>query len=192
MQRVLWLWLAVIAACGYPPLSTSDGGVGSDGAPGTCLAKASYGNMFYAQDAEFSNPQNALLFAGNLTQGATPDRLDIVLYVGGPTFPTEIRTATIPLTGKQLAGDQCDVCVFIAAHCVGCTLDAGTPQAWYMVTQGTLAITDATMPNIGGTLSNAKFTHVTLASNGATTPVGDGCASSITSITFETGVTIVN
>jgi hypothetical protein len=111
--------------------------------------------------------------------------------VGGPTFPTEIQPKAVALTGIQLAGDQCDACMLIAAHCVGCTLEAGEPAAWYMVTQGTLTITDASMPNIGGKLSNAKFEHVNVATNGATTPVGDGCTSAIASITFATTVTNV-
>jgi hypothetical protein len=182
----------VVAACGYPSLASNDpdGGGGGDGQTG-CQAKSSYGNTLYTQAAEYSNSHDDMTYNGALTSGSTTDLLQLDIQIPGPSFPHGPTTASITLTGNQLTWDQCDVCVSIAAHCVNCTLDTGTPGSSYMVTQGTLTITDAGQTTIGGTLTNAKFRHVNVADNGTATLAGDGCTTSIASIAFETSVTVV-
>jgi hypothetical protein len=187
--------IAVMAGCGYPPLA--DDGPGTDGGPQpSCQANASYGSTLFLQQAEYSNGDNVILYDGDLNQDAAPDRVRIEIY--GDNFPGHtIDTGSFPITGTRLDGANCDVCVLIAANCQGCTLDSGDPASWYMATGGEIDITDASegqsSGSIAGTLSNVTFTHVTRNdTDGATTPVNDGCASKIASLSFSSTVTIVN
>ena len=81
----------------------------------------------------------------------------------------------------------CGGCVLVDAKCVDCYDADSTFSSVYMASGGTLNITN-TNGTMSGSLSNATFTHVTIASNGATTVVNDGCDTAITAATFSASV----
>jgi hypothetical protein len=186
------LALAVIAACGYPPLDNgTDGNTGGDGSSG-CQAAASYG-------PETPSDQSGDFFPGNSTQ---PDEVDYagqlnatdVLSIGllddQPPFTSGFTTGTFNLSG-QTDFMTCGTCVLIAAHCNNCDLSTGTGVgSWYMATGGSLNLTTFTQTSLSGTLTNASLMHVTINfSNGATSPASDGCSTHIASATFSVALT---
>ncbi len=185
-----------LAACSYAPLAADQGGVDAPSirkdAGGTCAAPATFGSPTLAtQAAEFfqgdSNDPDVLQFIAKLN---ATDFILIQLVDGEPPFPGDTIGApeTIPLTGNQLDFATCGGCVIVNANCTTCTVSSqsfdGTP---YMATAGTLTI-NAVNPSITGTLTGATFVEVTIDSNDNTTPVPGGCATAITSASFDVTV----
>jgi hypothetical protein len=182
--------------CGYPPLDSSNHpdagsgtGTGTDGGP-TCEVAPSFATSnVNTQTAGFSNHDNAMYYEGHLDTAAAPTVLDIELFIGGTYFPQQINgNETVPLA-NETQGKTCDGCVLVFTQCTGCDIQQdGTFSEEYIASAGTLQLTAPSNTTISGTLSNVKFTHVTEASDGTTTPVGDGCTTMIGSLSFTATV----
>jgi hypothetical protein len=177
----------LVAACG------DDGGsklvdarpVGMDAAV-ECAAAEAYGDptlteMFAGRDAD-TNPETAYV-GGSLNMDY--DDLVIELYKGFGVFTdTEIVPTTVQLTGDEGSYDDCGACVLIYANY---SVDTEEYEMLYIAIGGTLNITQVT-PNIQGNLINASFVHVTIDSEGVSTPSPDNCASTIEGASFDTPV----
>lgn len=133
--------------------------------------------------AGYSWLYDVLFLYANLNSDARPDELAIELWPMGP-FSSGFQTGTFQLTGAELNYKTCAVCVLIHSNTY---LDANGDVDWaddYMATGGTLTLSSVD-GSLVGTLTNATFEHVNIATGGLSTPVGDGCTSSISSASFN-------
>jgi hypothetical protein len=100
---------------------------------------------------------------------------ELGVYAGG------ITTGTVELTGAETQYKDCGACVLIYAGWPDTTME---PAAFYMATSGSLTIDNFTTA-LAGSLSNVHLVHVTIAEDFTSTPVGDGCETTIESATFD-------
>ena len=127
--------------------------------------------------------QDYYIYQGDLN--ADPDTLDIELYTGFGVFKNGIKAGTYTLSGDELNYATCGLCVLIYTDVSG-----GTPTDTYLATGGTVTISTL-QPTLTGTLSNVTFTHVDInSSTFQSMPVGDGCNSSISSLSISAPVTV--
>ncbi|MEZ4366017.1 MAG: hypothetical protein R2939_06990 [Kofleriaceae bacterium] len=152
-----------------------------------CQATASYG-------AVTANPETTAAywdggtaqapeFAVGLTSiaaGPPADGVQIELYAGFGALSGGIVPDTYTITGDELNYATCGVCVTIQADI---TQDA--VGSVYMATGGSVTI-NSISPTFSATASNLTFEHVTIdPQTFQSTPVGDGCNSSITSVAID-------
>lgn len=165
-----------------------DDGGPTDGGP-VCLATADYGVASPISETAFlvSGPPVRLIWAAGLNADLLADTIAVELYEGSGAFAsTPIAPGTYPLTGDELNYATCGTCIFLRADL---DADTGTSQT-YMATGGTVTITSVS-PNLTGTLSDLTFEHVEVdPTTYVSTPVGDGCVSALTSLSFDAPVTI--
>lgn len=128
-------------------------------------------------------PMDFYQYTGDLN--ADPDVLDVEIYAGFGVFTNGIKTGTFNLTGAELDYATCGLCVLVLTDTSG-----GSATDTYMATGGTVTIDTISPTTISGSLSNVTFTHVTIDANTfESTPVGDGCNSSISSLSISAAVT---
>jgi len=124
---------------------------------------------------------------GLINADAMPDVFQLELYKGFGAFTdTEIVPGTYTLSGDELQYSTCGVCPRIFAN-----VDTGTgmPTQQFYVTGGTVTIT-AINPNLTFTVSDLAYVEVTVdETTFVSTPVPNGCTSSITSLAFDATVT---
>ena len=125
------------------------------------------------------------LWAGRVAAGPPDDIMQIELYAGFAAFAgADISPKTIQLAGDELNYRTCGACVRIFADA---TEQATAAQ--YFATGGTLTLTSTT-GNLTGTLTNVTLTKVTIAQDFTSTPVGDGCNTSIANMSFDAPITM--
>lgn len=125
---------------------------------------------------------------GGLINGdAMPDVFQLELYKGFGVFTGgEIVPGTYALTGDELNYSTCGVCPRIFAN-VDTT--SGMPTQQFYVTGGSVTVT-AINPNLTFTVSDLQYVEVTIdETTFVSTPVENGCTSSITSLSFDAVVT---
>ena len=115
------------------------------------------------------------IWGARLNQDMTPDVIQVELYAGFTAFANGIMPKTVQLTGDELNYKTCGACVRIFAD--ASQMASG---AQYFATGGTLELT-STQGNLTGTLTNVTLTKVTIAQDFTSTPVGDGCNTTIVS-----------
>lgn len=174
---------------GTADASAADGSAdaSADADDGSADATADDGSAEASTDASADagfggGAQDSYVYNGDLN--ANPDVLSLELYTGFGIFTNGIKTGTFNLTGQELNYATCGLCVLVY---VNASSSAPDP---YMATGGTVTITSL-QPTLTGTLSNVTFTHVTIDQNSfQSTPVGDGCSSSIASVSISAPVTV--
>ena len=195
------LLLGLLVACGGddgdgPQIITPDapgGGGGNVDAPasGNCGVEASLtaafteANSFAAVQGDAG--QQVMFSGGPLNQDATPDLLELQFYQGIPPFADGFAAKTIPLTGAETDYATCGACLLVFANM---TENTPVEQAeTYFPTGGTLTVESVT-GNLQWTLSNVTLQKVTIDWAGetyATTPVNDGCTTTV-SATLNTPI----
>jgi hypothetical protein len=170
---------------------TQDTGTGD--ASATCTADATYSGAITGQTAVYyPTPADAGADAGPedsyQLQGAyntDQDLFDIEIYDGYGAFTNGVQAGTYTLTGDDLNYGTCGLCVLIYADANGQSADP------YMATAGSITITSISPTGtFAGSGTNLTFTHVSIDQNSLqSTPVGDGCNSAISSVSFSATVT---
>lgn len=123
-------------------------------------------------------PSDVYLYNGTLDVNS--DLLDIEVYAGYGVFTGGVHTGQFKLGASDLNYGTCGLCVLVYAN------GQNDP---YMATGGTVTFTSF-QGTFAGTLSNMTFTHVSIDPNSfQSTPVGDGCNTSIPSLSFSSSVT---
>lgn len=160
-------------------------GGGSADAPGvSCYVANTYAPTFGAgeQFAEYdgAGTDRTATWGAYVNADAMPDALQLELYAGIGAFQgTDIVPKSITLSGVELNYKTCSVCVRLFAD----TTQTST-AAEYFATGGTVELT-STNGNLTGTLTNVTMEKVTVAQDFTSTPVGDGCTTTITSLAFN-------
>jgi hypothetical protein len=196
----LFALVAPLAACGGggddgPTLVDADdttppdaANTTPDAAPVQCLAD-DYGTVTpMQQGAQTDNLTTPMYIVYEAGLNADTDVLSVQLYPGFGVFSGgAIAPGTYELTGGETQYETCGACVLVYTNFDGMNTQ-GTP---YLATAGTLTITSVS-PNLAGTLSNLTFQSVTIldAAPYTSTPAGDGCTASITSLAFDAPVMV--
>ncbi|HEY5952411.1 MAG TPA: hypothetical protein VIV40_43230 [Kofleriaceae bacterium] len=169
-------------------MGSGSGSGQKDAAAVTCYVDSMYAPTFGSADqfaqtagsgASGSNAHTEI-WGGALNMDMTPDVLQVELYAGFAAFNgTDIMPKTIQLSGDELNYKTCGACVRIFADS---TQDNSAAQ--YFATAGTVTLSSV-QGTLMGTLSNITLTKVTVADDYTSTPVGDGCTTTITSATMN-------
>lgn len=192
------LSLSALVACGGDGKSKVDGSIHTIDTPGgtNCVgatAQASYGSATPAtadqsasRDAD-TNP-GQIIYSAKANQDPMFDIFDIELFKGSGTFTTgELTAKTVNLSDAAEAQYRtCGACFLIRTDIHSDGSGGSTSTDDYMAKSGTLTIT--TLSPFAGTITNAVLTHVTIAADFTSTPVGD-CEVTVDSLTFNTPVT---
>ena len=192
--RLVPVLLFSLAACGDDdgggrPIIVDGGNTTADAAPATCLLPASLGAVTPSQQEGHSamgkmstTVDNYYLYA-DLNTDAQPDVLLLDLYDGYGAFAGGFPTTatTVLLTGDETSYDSCGACVMALTDY---TMSGPTGDP-YFAQGGMLNLTSVSATSIAGTLNNVSFTHVTIDDQNVTTPKGDGCDSTLTSLSFS-------
>lgn len=199
-MKKLALVALVLAACGGGEKKNNvvlpDAPDNTPDAPpnATCLVSSSLGTVTptnpLAQHSMGMNgmPPGEFLYGALINADATPDVLQIEFYTGFGAFQGGFPTAA---TTIQIAGDEanyatCGACVRAFTDIDPNSGESAEPVGVsYFATGGTLQLDSITETSVAGTLSNIQFTHVTIdETTFNSTPVGDGCSSTLTSLAF--------
>ena len=179
--------LALVAACGFPPLDAG----GPDGGGSSCAAPPSYGSpsetgQMAAFNAATMTLPEELDQIGQINGASPGDFVQISLVAHTTEFPGDhVGTGTFMLGAPNFM--TCGTCVLLYVKCTNCYSGMPSIAATYMASSGTLVIDSATPMHISGKLTNAKFAHVTIASDGTTT-VADSCTTQVASTNFDATV----
>ena len=146
-----------------------------------CGLPTSFGTFSPTNFVANGTASSGIIYNAALNSDATPDIVRLELFAANTPFPADITTGTYQLTGAQLNYATCGVCVLIDANF---DFNTENSQFVYMATGGSVTINNVT-GSISGTLNNVTFQKVTIGSNYVSTPVGDGCVTSITSLPFN-------
>jgi hypothetical protein len=120
------------------------------------------------------------VWGARLNQDMAPDVIQVELYAGIGAFAgTDIVPKTITLSGDELNYRTCAACVRIFADAT-----QQSSAAQYFATGGSMTLTSTT-GNLTGTLNNVTLTKVTIAQDFTSTPVGDGCNTTIVSASMN-------
>ncbi len=156
-----------------------------EGGSSNCTMASSLGTLTITDDAYFAYEEGTTIGGIEvqtlLNEDAAPDALDISLYSGSGVFSSGIAPGTYPLTGSELNYATCGICI------LGFTdLDAeGYATDLYFQTGGSVTISSVS-GQLQATLTNVTFETVDIASGTyESTPVGDGCTTSISSATVN-------
>jgi len=201
--------LITAAACSGGSSSNSDGGTdaqsdavvhkdsgmqdtGPVDAAAQCTADASYSGSLTQESASYTptpadagadaGPEDSYQFQGAYNTDA--DLLDIEIYDGYGVFTNGVQPGTYNLTGDELNYGTCGLCVLILGDATASSADP------YMATGGSITITSISPTGtFAGTGTNLAFTHVSIDQNTLeSTPVNDGCNSSVASVSFSATV----
>ena len=141
---------------------------------GTCTASATYAGIITdggaPPTATYTGPDDAgdpaeYEYDAQLNNDPEFDYLDIELYAGSGVFANGIDAGTYTLSGADLQYSSCGLCVLVMTDT---DPNSGQPTDTYLATGGTV------------TIDQNSFTS---------TPVGDGCDSSIAAASFSATVT---
>jgi hypothetical protein len=155
---------------------------GSGGAVECPIEDGDYGALGSVVGTASSNAEG-IGWTWPLENGNPADSLYIELYSGTGLFEEGIVEGTFQLTGDELSYETCSLCVGIN---VDYDTDNDDFAADYLATGGSVTLTSVE-GNLTGTLNNVTFQHVEIdyGNDYVTTPVGDGCEASITSLSFD-------
>lgn len=182
------LCLFSLVACGGDDGDTMlvDAGPGSADAPpaSNCTVSPSYSTTFDMNNAfaetNGAGTEQELVGGGFLNMDAMPDALQIELYAGLGPFQNGITSQSITLAGDELDYATCAACVRVFTD-----LTEDSSGGEYFATGGTLNLTSVEN-TLKFTLTNVTLQHVTITSGTwETTPVGDGCTTTLTDVTFS-------
>jgi hypothetical protein len=195
-MRLAWLSIVAAAACGYPPLdlgadgSHRSGGDGGGSSGTMCPLASSFTVTQGTQMAEYSPAANGQPDTiGYLTQvdnaSPQPDYVELDLWDTYAPFQSGFDPVTTQITSDFA---NCGACAYIELQCTDCFNSDATETGLYEANAGTLSIT-AISSSLTGTLTNATFIHVTDPPSGDT-PVafGDGCMTTIASLSFSASI----
>ncbi len=162
----------------------------------TCTADASYSETtltsqtagYIATPADAgadAGPEDFYEFDGNLNSDA--DILELDLFDGFTVFANGIAPGTYTIGADDGSWETCGVCVLLLT-------DATSPQSFtdtYIATSGSVTITSVSPTGtLAGSVSNLKFSHVTIDFQGGTQSAGpDSCTSALPSASFSATVT---
>jgi hypothetical protein len=190
--------VAALAACGGgggggDDTQLVDSGVTIDGpVQHTCATVADYGTPTLGnQQAAGSGTDHTMpdgeQLQASLNADATPDIIDLELIKGFGVFTANIVTGDFTLSGAELNYETCGLCPRLFTD-----IDAGTGMSTteqYYASAGEINITSIN-PNLTGTFTGLQFEEVTIdATTFHSTPVPDGCTTSIASGSFDIAVT---
>jgi hypothetical protein len=166
------------------------------GTPPSCTVPATFGDVGALQGAgvtDSATAPTAEFLEAVLDQDTstnTADLLELELYkVENGIFASGITTGTFPLTGPELNYSTCSLCVLIYGDV---NVSSGEPTNFFMATGGSVTLS-AVNGSIAGTLSNVTFEEVTIAGEEEgflSTPVENGCTTSITAGSFSGTLTV--
>ncbi len=171
------------------PLDAGDGAV-------QCTANSSYSGPLSQETATYTagpgadagtdagsdaGPQDSYQFQG--AYNSDVDLFDIEIYDGFGVFTNGIQPGTYDLKGDELDYATCGLCVLVLGDSSSSSSDP------YMATGGSITITSIS-PNgtFAGTGTNLTFTHVSIDQSNTSTPLNDGCNTSIASVSFSATV----
>lgn len=161
-----------------------------DAPPVNCTADPSYSPTFGAdtQGATIVTGMQGtrLNWSGLLNTQQPLDGLVINLFSGFTVFENGIVPGTFQLTGEETSFATCGACVEIGTDLV-MTQQGIAPTDVYFATGGTLTLTSVEQ-TFEATVTDLTLTHVTIAQDLTTTPVGDGCNTTIASATMSTPI----
>ncbi len=133
-------------------------------------------------------PADVIVFNGRLDMGPTGDVLSLQLYRGFGVFSGGITTGTFAIAGQELDYATCGLCVLVYSDVV---LPSGMPGQVYLATGGEVILTSVE-GRLTATLSGIRLEHVTIdATTFESTPVGDGCETSIDSASIDEPILIM-
>ncbi len=131
-----------------------------------------------------NNPSDDVIVLRAPLQTGNPfDELEIQLWAGYGALAGGFANGTYPIAGDELQFATCGVCVFINSQ----RSDAMTYVDDYFATGGSVTLSSVA-GNLTGTFNGLTFEHVTVA-QGMTTPVGDGCVTTVAAGTFTAPIT---
>ena len=168
---------------------------GGGGADRNCLTPEDYGAAtLTAQVAEGEGAVPAtpdfIGFEAQLNDDAKPDLIGLEFYKGSGVFATNIVPGTYTLSGVELNYSTCGMCVRAFTDYDDAAMMTADEE--YYATGGTIVITEVN-PNIKGTFSDLELEQVTVDPNSTppfkSTPVADGCTTTIASGSFDVAVT---
>jgi hypothetical protein len=167
------------AACSACPTGTSCTN-GTCQPTGTdCFVPSSFGTVTAIQATALGDAASELYYYADLN--ADPDLLRIELFAGFGVVPSQIQPGTYNLANDTKNYADCGACVIINAN----NQPGSAPAAYYFAQSGTLQLTQVS-GSLAGTLSNAQFIRVNIASSTfQTTPANDGCVTHIASHSFN-------
>lgn len=140
-----------------------------DAAPPGCHASPDYGAATIT--GQHAEAQDGYLGLVGTLDDTVPDVFSLELY--GDTF----TTGTFEV-GADYA--TCTVCAVIYAD----TDADGAVGSMYLATSGTVTLTEVS-PRVTGSVAELAFVHVDLDDDLRSSPSPDGCASAMTSLTFD-------
>jgi hypothetical protein len=158
----------------------SEGGADGAGGAGPCLT-GDYGALGeLAGTATWTTPTIELQFATELPGDGLPDIIHIELYPGYGAFPADLTTLdNFVIEGDELSYANCGFCVLLFSE-----FDGSNYGRAYYQTGGTVTLT-----SVDGQLTGHidDFTFVEVVSDGGIdlVPVDNGCATTITSMSFD-------
>ena len=183
--------LSFAIACGGDDdgggIKIPDAGGQMDAPQTDCFVDSSYAPTFGTdtESAEESGsgatgPDAHSITWGGLLAMQPLDAVQLELYAGIGAFDgADISAKTIELTGDELNYKTCSVCVRIFADAT-----QQSAAAQYFATGGTVTLSSVS-GTLKGTLSNVTLTKVTVADDFTSTPVNDGCNTTITTATMN-------
>ncbi len=129
-------------------------------------------------------PVNYAEFQGDLNADVEPDFVAVQLFAGLGGLAGGLALGTYTISGDEAQYATCGICVLIYAD--------GTTDDPYLATSGTVTIASVA-GELTGTVANASFEHVTILQEApfTSTAVGDGCASSITNLSFTAPIVLL-
>ncbi|HEY3446019.1 MAG TPA: hypothetical protein VGK67_06610 [Myxococcales bacterium] len=125
-----------------------------------------------------SAASGAAYVSGQFAFNSDPDGVLVELYAGSGFFAAGLANGTFTLSGAELSYATCSLCVVMVDE----------KNKTYMPTAGTVTVSSFS-GRLTGTLANMAFQEVTInGSTGATTPVANGCQSSMSSMAFDAAI----
>jgi hypothetical protein len=179
--------VVVQGGAGGVPAEGGAGGVPAEGGAGgpdndSCVVPNAFGPAGSVEGSLFESG-GGLAWSGDLElESPAFGSMEIELVPGFPPFENGVTTLTNHvLSGPDLNYGTCGLCLRLVTYPTG---DVASLKHYY-VTGGTITVSEVE-DGMTGTASNLTFEEVTL--NGDTfytTPVPDGCETSISSIAFD-------
>jgi hypothetical protein len=148
----------------------------------------SYGDLMspsYQVAQAVGSEADAFAFAADMDAAHPPDIVTMQFLRGRGAFASAIRPGSYPLAGDELNLETCGLCVIVYGDCDRVT---SCPDV-YLATGGTVTLTSVA-GRLVGSAHDVTFEHVTdpWSPPYVASPVGDGCQSSFSHMTFDTEI----
>ncbi|MGC4116552.1 MAG: hypothetical protein QM765_18635 [Myxococcales bacterium] len=166
---------------------TCDTATGTCKSTSTCTVDSSFATLTLTGEGE-TGADGAQIFAELPAADGSSDVLSVEFYPGMGAFANGIGVGTYQLTGDDLNYKTCGLCIRIMANIdsTGQSYDAD-----YFQTGGAVEITQYDATTITLKLTNVGLQHVEIAEDYTSTPVNDGCTTTIAVGNFTAAVTTV-